>query len=30
MAAFQQAAHHVPAHPAKTDHSKLHGLALHK
>ena len=29
MAALQQAAHHIPAHPAEADHSELHGLALH-
>ena len=28
MSAPQQAAHHVRSHPAKTDHSQLHGLIL--
>src|SRR5207245_642478 len=27
-AAFQEATHHVRAHPAKADHSKLHVLTL--
>ena len=27
VAALQKAAHHVPAHPAEADHSKLHGFS---
>ena len=29
VAALQQAAHHVRAHPAEADHSELHVLALY-
>jgi hypothetical protein len=28
MAALQEAAHHIPAHPAKADHPELHSFSL--